>query len=102
LFYYREKEDEVIRRYVPQRYPGSFVLFRRPDNATESKWRDLAAGEVEIHETWVDHNEFLEEPYVQILAAKIKTRLQDAQAGCGGSLLDTRDRRSADAMAERQ
>jgi hypothetical protein len=35
---------------------------------------------VEVYETWAEHNEFLEEPYVQILAAKIKNHLEDAQA----------------------
>ncbi|MGH7824202.1 MAG: non-ribosomal peptide synthetase [Candidatus Binatia bacterium] len=79
-FYLNVTGEEVTRCYVPPVYPGSFILFRRLDNGNESEWRSLAAGEVEIHETWVDHNELLEEPYVQVLAGVIKDHLQRIQA----------------------
>ncbi|MGH7824201.1 MAG: amino acid adenylation domain-containing protein [Candidatus Binatia bacterium] len=80
LFYFLEKTEKIVARYTAKVYPGSFVLFRRPDNCTESQWRGLALGEVEIHDTWIDHNDFLEQPYVQILAAQIKDHLQRVQA----------------------
>jgi thioesterase domain-containing protein/acyl carrier protein len=80
-FYLNLTADEANRRYVPPVYPDSFILFRRLDNGTEAQWRMLAAGEVEIHDTWVDHNAFLEEPYVQIIASKINDHLQRIQAG---------------------
>jgi thioesterase domain-containing protein len=76
LFYFDDKSVEVIGRYNAQPYPGSFLLFRRPDNRSEAQWRGIADGEVEIHETWVAHEDLLEEPYVEILAGKIKEQLQ--------------------------
>lgn len=86
LFYFDDRSTEVIKRYNAQVYPGSFLLFRRLDNSTESQWRRLATGELEIHETWVDHNEFLEEPYVQILAEKIKDHIERSQATASTTL----------------
>lgn len=76
LFYFLENAEKVVERYSAQVYPGSFVLFRRPDNCSEAQWRSLALGKVEIHDTWVDHNDFLEQPYVQVLAGKIRDHLQ--------------------------
>jgi thioesterase domain-containing protein len=81
LFYFLENAEKVVERYRTKVYPGSFVLFRRPDNCCEAQWRALALGAVEIHDTWVDHNDFLEQPYVQILAGKIRDYLQRDQAG---------------------
>jgi amino acid adenylation domain-containing protein len=75
-FYCNEKLSQALERYAPTVYPGSFVVFRQPDNGTEAGWRSLAAGEVDFNDTWVDHNEFLEEPYVRVIAAKIRERVE--------------------------
>lgn len=74
-FYCNEKLSQALERYAPTVYSGSFVVFRQPDNGTEAGWRALAAGEVDFNDTWVDHNEFLEEPYVRVIAAKIREQM---------------------------
>lgn len=78
-FYCEERLNQALNRYVPQVYPGSFLIFRQPNNSTQAAWRALARGTVEFQDTWVDHNELLEEPYVQILAGKLKSCLCQAQ-----------------------
>jgi amino acid adenylation domain-containing protein len=79
-FYCDEKLSRALDRYDPKPYPGSFVIFRQPDNGTESGWRALALGEVEFQDTWVDHNELLEEPYVQTLAGNLRSRLHQTHS----------------------
>jgi len=78
-FYCDEKLSLALGRYAPEPYTGSFVIFRQPNNGTEAGWREFARGEVDFQDTWVDHNELLEEPYVQILAGKLKSCLDQAQ-----------------------
>jgi amino acid adenylation domain-containing protein len=78
-FYCDEKLSLALARYAPKPYPGSFVIFRQPNNGTQAGWRTFAEERVEFEDTWVDHNELLEEPYVQILAGKLKSCLQQAQ-----------------------
>jgi aspartate racemase len=79
-FYCDEKLSRALERYAPDPYAGSFVIFRQPNNGTQEGWRAFAQGQVDFHDTWVDHNELLEEPYVQILAGELKSRLHQAQA----------------------
>ena len=78
-FYCDEKLSRALDRYAPKPYAGSFVIFRQPNNGTESGWRSLAMGGVDFQDTWVDHNELLEEPYVQVLAGKVRSYLEPAQ-----------------------
>ncbi|MGH7855067.1 MAG: amino acid adenylation domain-containing protein, partial [Candidatus Binatia bacterium] len=79
-FYCDEKLSLALGRYAPEPYPGSFVIFRQPNNGSQAGWRTFAEGSVDFHDTWVDHNELLEEPYVQILAGKLKSCLHRAQS----------------------
>ena len=79
-FYCDEKLSQALARYAPLPYPGSFVIFRQPNNGTQAGWRALAEGAVDFQDTWVDHNELLEEPHVQILAGKLKSCLHHAQS----------------------
>jgi amino acid adenylation domain-containing protein len=78
-FYCDEKLTLALGRYAPEPYPGSFVIFRQPNNGTQAGWRRFAEEGVDFEDTWVDHNELLEEPYVQILAGKLKSCLHHAQ-----------------------
>jgi thioesterase domain-containing protein/acyl carrier protein len=84
-FYSNEKLSQALGRYAPRPYPGSFVIFRQPNNGTETGWRSLAQGSVDFEDTWVDHNEMLEEPYVQILAGKLRSYLSQAQSAPSGA-----------------
>jgi amino acid adenylation domain-containing protein len=79
-FYCDEKLSLALGRYAPEPYPGSFVIFRQPNNGTQAGWRRFAEEGVDFQDTWVDHNELLEEPYVQILAGKLKSCLHHAQS----------------------
>ena len=79
-FYCDEKLSLALARYAPKSYPGSFVIFRQPNNGTQAGWRMFAEEGVDFQDTWVDHNELLEEPYVQILAGKLKSCLHHAQS----------------------
>ena len=93
-FYRDEKLEQALRRYAPPPYCGSFIIFRQPDNGTEASWRSLAEGTVDFQDTWVDHNEMLEEPYVQILAGKLRSCLERAHGPLmpgSGALLATED-----------
>jgi amino acid adenylation domain-containing protein len=82
-FYRDETLNRALARYAPKSYPGSLVIFRRPKNGTEAGWRWLASGGVEFEDAWVDHNDFLEEPYVQVLAGKVRSLVERAQKGAG-------------------
>ena len=77
-FYFDENIEPIVARYVLPRYPGPLVVFRRPDNATEAEWRALSAGPVEIHDAWIDHNQFLEEPFVTVLAQQVDDLIRRA------------------------
>ncbi|MGK7878316.1 MAG: thioesterase domain-containing protein, partial [Xenococcaceae cyanobacterium] len=80
--------------YVPQAYQGRVTLFRVSEGSanffpTESLfgWDELAAGGVEVYDVPGMHgidkhghlNTFLQDPYVQILADKLKLCIDKAQ-----------------------
>jgi amino acid adenylation domain-containing protein len=76
LIHFAQGCDSALRRYRASVYPGSFVLFRRPDNLTEAQWRALALHPIDLHDSWIDHNDFLERPYVQQICRQIDQRAQ--------------------------
>ena len=82
-FYFDETIEPIVARYVLPHYRGPLVVFRRPDNGTEAQWRGLGSGPIQIHDAWVDHNQFLEEPFVTILAQKVNDFMA---AGAGSEL----------------
>jgi aspartate racemase len=85
-FAMREVNDEAVRNYVPQVYPGRVTLFKasnRADATTsyfdpELGWGKLAAGGLEIHDVPGDHLEILVEPNVRVLGEKLKACLDEA------------------------
>jgi thioesterase domain-containing protein len=72
--------------YKAQSYPGRVTLFRVAEPWKESGrdphlgWDGVAAGGVEVYEVPGDHSTLLEEPHVQILAAQLKSCLDQTQA----------------------
>jgi thioesterase domain-containing protein len=74
-FYLNQRGDELIARYVPEPYSSPVMLFRSLADGSEGQWRDVIAN-VEFHNSWVDHNEFLEEPYVKVIATEVKDFLK--------------------------
>jgi amino acid adenylation domain-containing protein len=73
----------ALRGYLPGSYPGRATLFRAaqaqrtgPDPAYG--WRALALGGVDVLEVPGDHYSMVREPHVQVLAERLRARLQDA------------------------
>ncbi len=68
--------------YVPKSYRGRIVYFlaERPEDHLNSKWRELAAGGLDIHTVPGGHRDIIREPNVRILAKQLNTLLDAAQA----------------------
>ena len=83
-FTYEQANDNALKNYVPQVYPGRVTLFKGIDAATkvDSKlgWGGLAAEGIEIHNIPSSHLGMLKEPYVRVLGEKLKACLEQAQA----------------------
>ena len=77
-FYFDETIEPIVGRYVLPPYRGPLLVFRRPDNGSELQWRGLASGPVQIHDAWIDHNQFLEKPFVAILAQEVNDFMKSA------------------------
>ncbi len=77
MFYFFEISHQAARKYTPQVYTGSMILFRtqRPSYDPRFDWPRLAAGGLEIHELPGKHLEILKEPYVEVLAEHLKKYL---------------------------
>ncbi|MBW4560438.1 MAG: amino acid adenylation domain-containing protein [Mojavia pulchra JT2-VF2] len=84
----------AISKYTFQPYPGRAVLFRTDDqlrvNAVgiqydpQFGWGDIVTGGLDIHRIPGSHFSLLNEPYVQVVAEKLKLYLSqsaDAQSG---------------------
>ncbi len=76
--------EQAARDYLPQVYPGQVTFFRATSNPMSAtlrlRWRRLAAGGLEVHKVPGDHSfagSLLSEPYVRILAGKLKVCLNE-------------------------
>jgi len=71
----------AAQAYVPRLYQGRVILFKTQGryHSGQSGWENLVAGGLEIQEMDTDHDNVFKEPYVQILAEKLKARLSEAQ-----------------------
>lgn len=66
--------------YVPKAYPSRVIFLQTKENRrSREKWENLVAGGIESHEVPGDHLTLLKEPYVQVLAEKLKECLSEAQ-----------------------
>ncbi|WP_159783482.1 amino acid adenylation domain-containing protein [Sodalinema gerasimenkoae] len=82
----REKNIQLKKQHFPQPYHGKVTLFRAKDRKAEVGteidpdygWRDLAVGGLDIYDIPGDHLLMLQEPNVQVLAAKIKEIIEPA------------------------
>jgi thioesterase domain-containing protein/acyl carrier protein len=67
-----------------QPYSGRITLFlatdRKPRDEHSLSWEHIALGGVKVHEVPGDHDTFLKEPHVQVLATRLKICLEQAQA----------------------
>jgi len=75
--------SEALLDYTPQPYPGRITLFRAvatlQDEAADPamRWSTLAQGGLEVHLLDSPH-EIIDEPYVQVLAEKLRSSLAQA------------------------
>ncbi|MBW4493512.1 MAG: amino acid adenylation domain-containing protein [Oscillatoria princeps RMCB-10] len=82
-----ELNRQAVRNYVPQVYPGRLTLFRALERPTAEYydpllgWGGLAAGGVEIQEVPGHHVTMMFEPYVRVLAEKLKACLERLPVG---------------------
>ncbi len=77
---------QAVRNYVPHPYPGKVILFRAMNQSqfdayytAPQLWGSLAAGGLEVHAVPGDHISILQKPHVQVLAAKLRACLEQAQ-----------------------
>jgi amino acid adenylation domain-containing protein len=83
-----EQNIQASKAYVPQPYAGRVTLFRatekifypQPYLESELGWLALATGGVERHDVPGDHMTMLQEPQVQVLAARFQECLAQAHA----------------------
>jgi aspartate racemase len=82
MFYFFEISYQAARKYTPQVYTGSMILFRTETPSYDSRfdWPRLAAGGLEFHQIPGRHADILKEPYVHVLAEHLKECLDRAQA----------------------
>ena len=77
--------------YVTKIYPGRIILLQSPLGATREShlaWSELATGGVDCHMVPGDHELLYEAPNVQVVAAKLRACLDEAQAELNGSTLN--------------
>jgi thioesterase domain-containing protein/aryl carrier-like protein len=78
---------QASRKYVaPQTYPGKVSIFLTSEQtakfaASQQSWTEIISGELEIHEVPGRHEDtlpdsFLKEPYVKVLAEKLKEKVR--------------------------
>ena len=78
---------QADKDYLPQVYPGRAILFEATAQPTEwcsitpqLGWDGLIAGGLEIYKVPGSHTNLFSEPYVQVLAEKLKACLDQAQS----------------------
>jgi thioesterase domain-containing protein len=80
-----EANRQALTNYVPQVYPGRIILFlssEAPERAFYDRrlgWNEMAAEGLEVHVVPGNHDTLFGEPYVRILAQKLRACLQKAQ-----------------------
>jgi len=69
-------------KYVPRPYPGRIIYFlsRERRGHFNSKWYELAQGGIDVYDMPSEHHNILQEPYVQLLAEKVRYHLDQAHA----------------------
>jgi len=69
----------LLVKYRPEPYEGSIVLFRgAQDRDPLPDWKDLARGDLHLHDAPGGHLELLEEPIVGSIAEIVKSYLRSA------------------------
>ena len=73
----------AVDNYVPRFYSGRATLFLATDLTASydlrEGWRELIKGGIDVHEISGDHINIIQEPYVGVLADKLRDCLNEAQ-----------------------
>lgn len=88
-----EAHEQAVRAYVYKVYPGRATFFQAMDRARHEGWEPdpykvwgwRIAGGLEIIEVPGDHVSIVQEPYVQVLAEKLRACLERSQADDSGA-----------------
>jgi thioesterase domain-containing protein len=78
--------QQALRTYVPQVYPGRIILFlssEAPERAFYDRrlgWSDMTTEGLEVHVVPGSHETLFGEPHVRVLAQKLQGCLQKVQA----------------------
>jgi thioesterase domain-containing protein len=66
--------------YVPEAYRGRVVLFKTQGryHSGYTGWEKLVAGRLETEDLDTDHDNVFKEPYVRVLAEKLRNYINDA------------------------
>jgi thioesterase domain-containing protein/NAD(P)-dependent dehydrogenase (short-subunit alcohol dehydrogenase family)/acyl carrier protein len=78
-----EMNSYAAVNYHPEVYPGKLTLFRSTQRVAQEGndqllgWGELASGGVQVHHVPSTHFSILKEPGVQVLAEKLRSRLDD-------------------------
>jgi amino acid adenylation domain-containing protein len=80
-----ENNFRAWQSYTPRTYPGQIILFKANEQSTISDdalwgWSSLAKNGVEIHVVPGNHYTMIRQPYVQILAERLREILQECKA----------------------
>jgi thioesterase domain-containing protein len=81
------RKSRALNSYEAQPYAGQLTLFQTVPSKSfwmrhkepYAGWDRVAAGGVEVHEVPGGHQTIIKEPHVQVLAARLKTCLEQAQ-----------------------
>jgi thioesterase domain-containing protein/acyl carrier protein len=81
--------DEAAFSYVPSPYPGKIVQYRpireyAVHSSPEMGWDKIAGGGLEIHRLPVYPDGMLVEPFVGMLAERIKAGIEESLSRCAG------------------
>jgi aspartate racemase len=76
--------ERARRSYLPHPYPGRITLFHTQEFQIrfpeyQARWEALAGGGVECHFIPSSHRDLLREPYVRVVAERLKARLAAVQ-----------------------
>jgi thioesterase domain-containing protein/acyl carrier protein len=78
----RDAYNKAAMKYIPQVYPGKITIFVASDRSGGSElapdlgWGNIPQQGIEIHEIPGDHLGILQEPHVQVLAARLKSCME--------------------------
>jgi hypothetical protein len=87
--YFMSMHDEILAHYRPSMFPGTFDLFATADLTSRARdhWRNLAMGELVVHDVPGNHSTLTESPSVDDLAVSLMGAIDEAERAGDGERL---------------